>query len=113
MLVAGSCDYNGFYGTPKVVPVDGVFARTSPIVGNSELIASVLADAGKQTGFCSHNRKGHGIAGGERDSAVERNHVARNQAGPDCTTVCARPMCARHKSNARAGRMRSFIGSPR
>jgi hypothetical protein len=33
MLVEGLCDYIGFYGTPKVMLLDGVFALTLPIVG--------------------------------------------------------------------------------
>jgi hypothetical protein len=37
MLLAGSCHYNGFYGTPKVMLLDGVFTLTSPIVGNPYL----------------------------------------------------------------------------
>jgi hypothetical protein len=49
MLVAGSCDYIGFYGTPKVILLDDVVALTSPIVGNSELIASVLVNAASST----------------------------------------------------------------
>jgi hypothetical protein len=38
MLVAVSCDYIGFYGAPKVMPLDGVFALTSRIVGSLELV---------------------------------------------------------------------------
>jgi hypothetical protein len=38
MLVAESCHYIGFYGTPKVMLLDGVFALTSPIDGYTEVI---------------------------------------------------------------------------
>jgi hypothetical protein len=35
MQAAGWRDYIGFYGAPKVMILDGDFALTSPIVGNS------------------------------------------------------------------------------
>ena len=51
MLVAGSCDYNGFYGTPKGMLLDGVFMerrhfRNAGIaIGSSPCLSRACDDA--------------------------------------------------------------------